>query len=73
MAGPRKLWKTTVVIWSEFDPQTVEIDRLISEGIGGEAYISKQHAELVSDPYSQEDGPPEDFFDSGDDDGEQRT
>lgn len=63
MAGPRKLWKTTIVVWSEFDPQKVETDRLIREATDGQAIITKQHAELVSDPYSQEDGPPEYFFD----------
>jgi len=64
MAGPRKLWKTTIVVWSEFDPQKLEMVNLIREATDGQAIITKQDAELVSDPYSQEDGPPEEFFET---------
>jgi len=68
--GPRRLWKTTIVVWSEFDPQRVPEDRLVREAVDGQAIITKRESVLVSSPYSQDDGPPEDFFDRGDvDDG----
>lgn len=62
MAGLRKLWKTEIVIWSEFDPTKVPVARLAREGESGSAYIGKAHSELISDPYGMDDSPPEDFF-----------
>lgn len=72
MAGPRKLWKTEIVIWSEFDPQKVPPGRLVSEAEEGVAYMSKCHSEQLSNPYEQDDGPPEEFFETvcGDETGE---
>jgi hypothetical protein len=64
MAGPRKLWRTTIVVWSAYDPQTLEIANLIHDAVDGQAIITKQDSELVSNPYMQEDGPPEDFFET---------
>jgi hypothetical protein len=64
MPGPRKLWKTTIVVWSEFNPNRVETVSLVREAVDGQAIITKQESELVSDPYSQEDGPPEEFFET---------
>lgn len=60
--GPRKLWRTEIVIWTEFDPRKVEVSALAREGEVGNGYIAKAHSELVSNPYAQEDGPPEDLF-----------
>ena len=68
MAGPRKLWKTTTIIWSEFDPTKVPPGRLVAEAEGGTAYMTQCHSELISNPYVQDDGPPEDFFDTCEDD-----
>jgi len=65
MAGPRKLWKTTTVIWTEYDPTKVTPGRLVAEAETGRAYMAVCHSELISSPYMQDDGPPEDFFDSG--------
>lgn len=62
MAGPRQLWKTEIVVWTDYDPQKVRLERLVQEGVSGTAYISKGHSELVANPYEQDDGPPEDFF-----------
>lgn len=64
MAGPRQLWRTDITIWTEWDPQKVPVSRLAQEGESGMAYISKAHSELVASPYEQEDGPPEDFFET---------
>lgn len=62
MAAPRRLWKTEIVVWTDYDPTKVPLERLVQEGISGQGYISKGHSELVADPYAQDDGPPEDFF-----------
>lgn len=60
--APRQLWKTTIIIWSKWDPSTTPVSTLAKEGEDGGAYISKAHSELVSNPYDQEDGPSESFF-----------
>ena len=70
MAGPRRLWKTEIVIWSAYDPQKIEVSELARDGEQGDAYITKAHSELISSPYVQDDGPPEDFFDTGSEDGQ---
>jgi hypothetical protein len=69
VAGPRKLWKTEIVIWSDFNPTKVPVARLAQEGESGSAYIGKAHSELISSPYGMDDSPPEDFFEdtNGDD------
>jgi hypothetical protein len=48
-----KLYKTTVTIWSEFDPSDVELSDLAREADQGEAYCSScisQHVETDGDP-----------------------
>ncbi len=67
MNAPRKLWKTSIVVWSEYDPQKVPPGRLVVEAESGDAYMAVCHSELISGPYEQDDGPPESFF--GDEDG----
>jgi len=66
MPSPRKLWKTEVVIWSEFDPQKTPVSALAREGESGSAYIGKAHSELVSGWEEDPDAPPQDFFEVGD-------
>ena len=65
MAGPRKLWKTEITVWSEFDPQKIEASALVREAEQGDAIITKCEAHHVASPYVQDDGPPESFFDPG--------
>jgi hypothetical protein len=62
MPGPRKLWRTDIVIWSEWDPQKTPVSALAREGEGGRAYISKAHSEHVPGPFNIEDGPSEEFL-----------
>ena len=65
MAAPRQLWKTEIVIWSDFDPQKVPVSKLAQEGeFGSGAYIGKAHSETVVGWQSLPDAPPEDFFES---------
>ena len=49
----RRLFKTTVVIWSEYDPTfRVEIDELARDAMEGESYCSSSESVLVEDPES---------------------
>jgi hypothetical protein len=51
MIMPR-LYKATIVIWSEFNPDGIELERLGREADQGEAYCSQWSTELVEDPMS---------------------
>jgi hypothetical protein len=66
MAGPRKLWKTVITVWTEFDPRKMSSVKLIAHP---DTYWHGSSSELVSDPYKQDDGPEEDFFDKDQADG----
>jgi len=67
---PDKLFKTTIVIWSEYDPSAnnMELEDLAREATGGDAYCSKQEGEWV-DPRMDEAWDGSEFF--GTDDGEE--
>jgi hypothetical protein len=68
---PKKLWKTTIVIWSEWEPKTddtadeqpYELEDLAHAATSGDAYCSKQVAVLVKDPSSDPDWDGTEFFD----------
>lgn len=51
----KPLYKTTAVIWSEFDPQSLELYELGREATDGEAYCSRMVAVLVNDPSTDPD------------------
>ena len=59
---PRQLWKTTIVVWTDEDPRRVSPSQLVRMFERGDADLGKCHSELVEEPYQQEDGPSEDFF-----------
>ena len=42
-----RLWKTEIVIWSEFNPQEVELEDLARDATSGNAYCSKQRSRFV--------------------------
>jgi hypothetical protein len=46
--GP--LWKSTITIWSRFNPQQVELSTLAREAETGEAYCAEMTAALVEHP-----------------------
>ena len=50
----KQLYKTTIVIWSEFNPENYELDALAIEATNGNAYCSFMDSELIEKP--QEDG-----------------
>ena len=56
---PNQLWKTTIVIWTDYDPSLREIDHLASEAMVGDAYCSEQKVEVVTD---KDDMPDTSFF-----------
>lgn len=58
----RPLWKTTVVIWSEYNGERVELSGLAREAEAGDAYCSRYRSCLVSDPEGDEDWDGTEFF-----------
>ena len=59
------LYKTTIVIWSEYPGDQVELEDLAREATMGDAYCSKQESVRVenNDPaIGADDGPSRDFF-----------
>jgi hypothetical protein len=70
MKHPKPLYKTTIVIWSEYDPQ-VGIDYLARDAMQGEAYCSKQKSVAVQDPTLDPDWDGTEFFSTFDDDEEE--
>jgi hypothetical protein len=61
----RALYKTTIVIWSEFDPAHVDLEDLAREATNGDAYCSKSHSEYIERPHIDADWGGTEFF--GDD------
>lgn len=58
-----RLWKTSIVIWSDYDPRTRELEDLAREATSGDAYCSKQETVQVDDPGSDADWDGTEFFD----------
>lgn len=59
------LYKTIVIIWSEYDPsETVELSDLARDASTGEACCSKQETERVHEPAHDPDWDGTEFFDS---------
>ena len=59
-----KLYKTTIVIWSEHNPQSgmTELEDIAREATSGNAYCSKELTELVNDPSLDSDWDNNEFF-----------
>ena len=47
---PEKLFKTTIVIWSDFDASDCDLADLAIDAVGGESYCSSQVTVEVTDP-----------------------
>jgi hypothetical protein len=58
--GP--LWKSTITIWSRFDPQQVELDDLAREAVSGEAYCADMTAVYVEHPETDAKWDDTEFF-----------
>ena len=60
MALPKKLYKTTIVIWSEYDPTNkLELEDMAREATNGDMFCSDISAEVVDD---QVEFPDTEFF-----------
>lgn len=60
--NPKKLYKSTIIIWSEFDPTTIELSDLAREAEIGQAYCSSQKSELKEDFENDLDWDSTEFF-----------
>ena len=64
----RPLYKTTIVIWSEYDPtEKYELKELANEAEQGDAYCSKMRATLIDKPHEDPDWDNTEFFDDVED------
>lgn len=57
-----KLYKTTVVIWSEFDPATLDLSDLARDAESGDSYCSKLTRQFVTEPSDDPDWDGTEFF-----------
>ena len=57
-----KLFKTTIVIWSDSDPNGADIDQLAANAVNGDSYCSKRKTVTVSNPGSDPDWDGTEFF-----------
>ncbi len=64
----KNLHKTTIVIWTNFNPKDMNIDALAMEAVEGEAYCSVQKTKLVVDPSKDKDWDGTEFFNADEDD-----
>jgi hypothetical protein len=58
----KSLYKTTIVIWTEYNPDLLEIEALAREAMAGDAYCSRQDLELVVHPEKDADWDGTEFF-----------
>lgn len=65
LQGPRRLYKTTIVIWSEDNPNEMELSTLAQEAESGNAYCSRMRSTLVEEPTKDADWDDTEFFDLG--------
>jgi hypothetical protein len=59
----KPLYRTTIVIWSEFDPTQVELEDLAREATSAKAHCSAQESVLVPEPDREPAFACGDFFD----------
>lgn len=59
----KPLFKTTIVIWPQFNPSDLDIDSLAQEAIDGDAYCSSKETLYVEHPDSDPVWDGTSFFD----------
>jgi len=66
----KPLWKTTIVVWSDFNPAEEELDAsdLVRDGEMGSSHISVQDTRLVEHPEQDDEWDGTEFFSLDDDD-----
>lgn len=58
-----KLYKTTIVIWSDEDPTNYELDDLAREAVSGGSYCSVCKTKVIENPEKDKDWDGTEFFD----------
>jgi hypothetical protein len=64
------LYKTTIVIWSEEDPENYELEDLAREATNGSMYCSSVQAKKIENPEKDSDWDDTEFFVEEDDNDE---
>ncbi len=59
----KPLYKTTIIIWSDYSGEDVELGDLASNATDGDAYCSVQRSEKIQDPKADPDWDGTEFFD----------
>lgn len=60
--SPKNLYKTTLTIWTDYNPETCNLEDLGREADGGAALCSRCEMVLVPKPLEDKDFPNTDFF-----------
>jgi hypothetical protein len=58
----RGLWKTTIVIWSEFNGMSIELSDLARDAETGESYCSFSESIFITNPLDDPHAPSQEFF-----------
>jgi hypothetical protein len=61
-AAPGPLFKTTIVIWSEYPGEKVDLEHLARDATCGDAYCSRYRSERVGEPEGDPAWDGTDFF-----------
>lgn len=56
------LWKTTIHIWTDFDPQGIALPRLAQEADDGAGFCDYSHVEYIQHPESYSPAAVEFFY-----------
>jgi hypothetical protein len=67
LAAVKPLYKTTIVIWTDYDPTPLELNDLAFQATEGDAYCSKQTWQRIEDPKTDPDWDGTEFFDKDED------
>lgn len=58
----RALYKTTIVVWTEYDTEHLDIECLGQQAMDGEAHNSKFSCEYIEKPEDDSDWDDSEFF-----------
>ena len=63
----QRMWKTSIVIWTDYNPSHMELATLAREAESGDAFCAKMEIAEVQDVQKDPDWAETDFFGSVDD------
>jgi hypothetical protein len=64
----KRLYKTKLIIWTEYNPGLVELEDLARDATVGDAYCSQRLFDIVDEPDFDPDWDDTGFFDGDEDD-----